>query len=107
MKDLNGKRWQAPGNGKGFDSNFENWIGHKMSERSIGALQYIMTHANVTQKQFENNIWNYLNQMYGHEINDSCKSHFFRPIEFFGFIRHYNNLLSVSYNGRNFIRELE
>ena len=100
-------RWQAPGNGKGFDSSFENWHGHKMSERSIGALQYIMTHANVTQGQFENNIWEYLHNMYGHEINDSCKSHFFRPIEFFGFIRHYDNLLSVSLNGRNFIKELE
>lgn len=100
-------RWQAPGNGKGFDSSFENWHGSKMSERSIGALQYIMKHSNVTQSQFENNIWDYLHNRFGHEINASCKSHFFRPIEFFGFIRHYNNLLSVSINGRNFIKELE
>ena len=101
------KRWQAPGNGKGFDASFENWRGNKMCERSIGALQYIISHENVTQAQFEKNIWEYLHNLYGHEINDSCKSHFFRPIEFFGFIRHYNNLLSVSLNGRNFIREIE
>lgn len=100
-------RWQAPGNGKGFDSSFENWHGNKMSERSIGALQYIMTHSNVTQNQFVKNIWDYLHKRYGHEINDSCRSHFFRPIEFFGFIRHYNNILSVSINGKNFIKELE
>lgn len=107
MNEINGKRWQAPGNGKGFDSSFENWLGNKMSERSIGALQYIMTHANTTQSNFENNIWEYLHMKYGHEINESCKSHFFRPIEFFGFIRHYDNILTVSYNGRNFIKELE
>ena len=63
-------RWQAPGNGKGFDSSFENWHGNKMSERSIGALQYIMSHTNVTQGQFEENIWDYLHEK-GIRINSN------------------------------------
>lgn len=96
-------RWQAPGNGRIFDSQLEEWETSKMSQRSIGVMQFLKEYHPITKEDFELRISDYLEQKYGHEFNDSNKAHFYRPLEFLGFIRNLDNELSVSINGQNFL----
>ena len=101
-------RWQAPGNGKMFDSSIQDWETNKMSQRSVGVLQFILANGNnMDVDGFESQICDYLNQKYGHEENDSTIKHFFRPLEFVGFIRKHNNILNVSIDGRNFLNNIQ
>ena len=46
-------RWQAPGNGRLFDSSLENWHSSKMSERCIGVLQYLEENPLIEKTDFE------------------------------------------------------
>lgn len=99
-------RWQVPGNGNPFDSNLDDWNEHKMSQRSIGVLEYISEEIIVDIPTFTYEIKDYLENSYGHEKNDSLVTHFYRPLEFVGFIRNMDNKLSLSIDGKNFLREI-
>lgn len=99
-------RWQVPGNGNPFDSTLEEWTENKMSQRSIGVLEYISEQIIVDIPQFKAEIYEYLEVFYGHEQNDSLVTHFYRPLEFVGFIRNRDNKLSLSIDGKNFLREI-
>ena len=102
----NSYRWQAPGNGRIFDLKFEECFSDKrfyMSKRSIGVLKYINEKTIVFTHTFEEEIKNYLLKNFDCEENDSCTEHFYRPLLFVGLIRLYNNSLSLSIDGRNFL----
>ncbi len=99
-------RWQVPGNANPFDSVLEKWNEHKMSQRSIGVLEYISEQDIVDIPQFKYEIKNYLYEFYQHKPNDSLVTHFYRPLEFVGFIRNRDNNLSLSIDGQNFLREI-
>lgn len=99
-------RWQVPGNGNPFDSTLQNWENTKMSQRSIGVLQYINKNISVSKHDFELNIKNYLWKLYKHDPNKSIPAHFYRPLEFIGLIRNINNYLSLSIDGKNFLNSI-
>lgn len=99
-------RWQVPGNGNPFDSTLDEWNENKMSQRSIGVLEYISEQITVDIPQFKSEIYEYLRTVYGHKQNDSVVTHFYRPLEFVGFIRNIDNKLSLSIDGKNFLREI-
>ena len=103
---VNNFRWQVPGNGNPFDSTLKNWHSHKMSERSIGVLEYINEQKIINEEDFKNNIRDYLQKNYYHEKNESIAKHFYRPLEFIGFIRNDEGYLSLSIDGRNFLKEI-
>ena len=98
--------WQAPGNGKGFDS----FLGAntKMNNRTIGVLSYIKEHSQdfgyVTQVVFLEEIKNYLLKNFHENPNESVGSHFYRPALFYGFL-HINasKHLSLSIEGNLFL----
>jgi len=81
--------WQAPGNGKAFDSNLEDKTS-KMNLRFIGVLTYIKINVKksgyVAEEIFKSEIKNFLLEKYNLKINKSCVSHFYKPALFFGFI---------------------
>ena len=99
-------RWQVPGNGNPFDSTLENWNQGKMSQRSIGVLEYINKYKSISKHDFESKIKCYLKKTFHHEDNDSIPAHFYRPLEFIGLIRNYNNTLSLSIDGKNFLNSI-
>ena len=99
-------RWQAPGNGRLFDSSLEEWEDNLMSQRCIGVLNYIDENPLVEKDKFEEEIADYLNFHYGHDPNDSNKGHFYRSLEFVGFIRNIDGLLSLSIDGKNFLKNM-
>lgn len=99
-------RWQAPGNGRLFDTSLEEWETSLMSQRCIGVLNYIDENPLVEKEIFEEEIAEYLKFHYAHDPNDSNKGHFFRSLEFVGFIRNIDNLLSLSIDGKNFLRAM-
>ena len=99
-------RWQAPGNGRLFDSSLEDWNSNKMSQRCIGVLEFLEENPLITKEEFEINIADYLEKKYGHEQNESLKSHFYRPLEFIGFMRYIDGLLSLSIDGKNFLNSM-
>lgn len=99
-------RWQVPGNGNPFDSTLEDWNDNYMSQRSIGVLEYISEEIVVEIPYLKENLKDYLETFYGHEQNDSLVTHFYRPLEFVGFIRNMDNKLSLSIDGKNFLREI-
>ncbi|GAA5818091.1 MAG: HNH endonuclease [Methanobrevibacter sp. CfCl-M3] len=101
-------RWQVPGNGNPFDSKLEDWKNpsSKMSQRSIGVLKFINNAQSITKKDFEKNIWDYLEKKFQHQRNDSNIAHFYRPLEFVGLIRNIDNNLSISIDGKNFLNEI-
>lgn len=103
MARSNQFRWQAPGNGRLFDSSLEKWKSSKMSQRCIGVLQFLDENNPISKEEFEAKIDGYLNVKYGHEPNDSNKAHFYRPLEFIGFIRNMDDSLSLSIDGKNFL----
>ena len=75
MENKNPNRWQAPGNGKIFDSKFET--PEKMTQRSIGVLKFILKSNNsISIKDYKSGIVNYLNNEYKHIGNHSIKEHF-------------------------------
>lgn len=99
-------RWQAPGNGRLFDSSLENWHSSKMSERCIGVLQYLEENPLIEKTDFERDISAYLEKKFGHEQNQSIRAHFYRPLEFIGFMRNMDDLLSLSIDGKNFLNSM-
>ena len=103
MAKSNQFRWQAPGNGRSFDSPLEDWKKSKMSQRFIGVLQFLDENPLISKDDFESEIDGYLMNRYGHEPNNSNKAHFYRPLEFIGFIRNINGSLSISIDGKNFL----
>lgn len=106
MARANQYRWQAPGNGRLFDSSLEEWETNLMSQRCIGVLNYIDENPLVEKEKFEDEIAEYLQFHYGHDPNDSNKGHFYRSLEFVGFIRNIDNLLSLSIDGKNFLNSM-
>ncbi|HBJ76538.1 MAG TPA: hypothetical protein DDY68_01410 [Porphyromonadaceae bacterium] len=106
---MNRCRWQAPGNGEIFDTSLEDWdnVDGKMSQRSIGILQFLKEKDIVTIEDFEEEIHNYLEKKYGHKINKSVIRHFYRPLEFLGLIKVFNDKLSLSIDGKNFLLQIE
>lgn len=106
MARANQYQWQAPGNGRLFDSSLEEWEANLMSQRCIGVLNYIDENPLVEKETFEEEIAEYLQFHYGHDPNDSNKGHFFRSLEFVGFIRNIDNLLSLSIDGKNFLNSM-
>ncbi len=99
-------RWQVPGNGNPFDSILENWDKREMSQRSIGVLEYINDKKSVSKTDFEENIKAYLKDKYNHIENESIPAHFYRPLEFIGLVRNFNNNLSISIDGKNFLNSI-
>ncbi len=99
-------RWQVPGNGNPFDCKLEDWNNKKMSQRSIGVLKYINEKGSVSKQIFESDIKDYLYKLYEHKNNDSTPAHFYRPLEFIGLIRNFNNQLSLSIDGKNFLNSI-
>ncbi|MDR1819360.1 MAG: HNH endonuclease [Methanobrevibacter sp.] len=98
--------WQAPGNGRPFDSKLEYWQLGYMSQRSIGVLQFLEKVGTISKNNFKKRIWEYLDDEFGHEENQSLKTHFYRPLEFVGFIRNIENDVSLSTRGKNFLTEI-
>jgi len=98
--------WQAPGNGKGFDSYLGD--NSKMNNRTIGVLSYIKEYSKeigfVPQKKFISEIKEYLLKNFHENPNESLGSHFYRPALFYGFL-HLNSSkhLSLSIEGNLFL----
>ena len=80
--------WQAPGNGKGFDSFLGD--NSKMNNRTIGVLSYIKDMSQergfVSQNRFKNEIKTYLQENFNEDPNESLGTHFYRPALFYGFL---------------------
>ena len=106
MRKTSPYRWQAPGNGRLFDSSLENWENSFMSQRCIGVLQFLEDNPLIEKELFEVEIAPYLEKRFGHEPNESLKSHFYRPLEFIGFMRNIDGLLSLSVDGKNFLNAM-
>ena len=98
--------WQAPGNGKGFDSYLGD--NSKMNNRTIGVLSYIKEKSKVdgfvNESQFKNEIKDYLLQNFNENPNASLDTHFYRPALFYGFLHiNKNRKLSLSIEGNLFL----
>lgn len=106
MRKTNPYRWQAPGNGRMFDSSLEDWENNLMSQRCIGVLQFLEDNPLIEKELFEVEIAPYLERRFGHEPNESIKAHFYRPLEFIGFMRNMDDLLSLSVDGKNFLNAM-
>ena len=107
---MNNIFWQAPGNGKAFDS----FIGDnsKMNNRSIGVLSFIKEHSSengfIQEGFFSQNIKKYLQDNFLETPNDSLDTHFYKPLLFYGFIhRDKNYNLSLSIEGNIFLKKYE
>jgi len=103
-------RWQAPGNGKGFDSFLGD--NSKMNNRTIGILSYIKKESNikgfVSEQKYKDEILDYLIQNFNADKNDSLITHFYKPALFYGFIhrdKDYN--LSLSIEGNLFLNSYD
>lgn len=106
MRKTNPYRWQAPENGRMFDSSLEDWENNLMSQRCIGVLQFLEDNPLIEKELFEVEIAPYLERRFGHEPNESIKAHFYRPLEFIGFMRNMDDLLSLSVDGKNFLNAM-
>lgn len=105
---MDNKHWQVPGNANPFDSDLKDWKTSYVSQRSIGVLEFIKNKGNVSKKDFENEIWGYLNREFSHSKNNSTIAHFYRPLEFAGLIRRSkNDILNLSIDGRSFLQYVE
>ena len=98
--------WQAPGNGKGFDSFLGD--NSKMNNRTIGILSYIKDKSSkdgyVREDEYKEEIVEYLSNNFNADKNDSLKTHFYKPALFYGFIhRNKNHDLSLSIEGNLFL----
>lgn len=108
-KNTGDHKWQAPGNGRIFDGTF-NKIDqkHEMNIRSIGSLKYIQKKKVTSIKDFEKDIWNYLNSHFPcKKQNKTLIKHFFNPLIFFGFLNCKNNLLRLTIEGELFLRAFD
>jgi len=99
--------WQAPGNGKGFDSFLGD--NSKMNNRTIGVMSYIKENSNidgfVNENKFKKDIKDYLLKNFNENKNDSLDTHFYKPALFYGFInRDKNHNLSLSIEGNLFLK---
>ncbi len=99
-------RWQAPGNGRGFDSYLGN--SSKMNNRTIGIMYYIkensLVDGYVEEELFKDEIKEYLHKNFAAVSNDSLGTHFYKPALFYGFInRDKNYNLSLSIEGNLFL----
>lgn len=99
--------WQVPGNANIFDSKLSEWHNSLISERSIGVLQFINEKERITKSHFEEQIWDFLIAKYHHVKNNSTIAHFYRPLEFAGLIRNIDGMLSLSIDGRQFLKNVE
>ena len=107
---VNKLRWQAPGNAKMFDDSIEHgYKTSKMVQRSIGVLKFILNNNNnITVDKYKKLINSYLCKHYEHKINNSTLKHFYRPLQFVGFIReNEESVLSLSIDGKNFLSNLK
>lgn len=100
--------WQAPGNGKAFDSFIGN--NTKMNMRSIGVLSFIKEYSQkdgyVKESFFKGYIKKYLQENFSQIPNDSLDTHFYKPLLFYGFIhRDKNYNLSLSIEGSIFLKK--
>lgn len=100
--------WQAPGNGKGFDSYLGD--SSKMNTRTVGVLSYIREKSIETgfihEEQFKNEIKEYLYDHFDQDPNDSLDTHFYKPSLFYGFIhRNKEKNLSLSIEGNLFLNQ--
>ena len=98
--------WQAPGNGKGFDSFLGD--NSKMNNRTIGTLFYIkeksLATGFVSQAQFIAEIKEYLLLHFNESPNESLGSHFYRPALFYGFLHiNQDKKISLSIEGNLFL----
>lgn len=98
--------WQAPGNGKGFDSFLGD--SSKMNNRTIGVLSYIKENSLesgfINELQFREEIKNYLYLNFHEDPNESLDTHFYKPALFYGFIhKNKDNNLSLSIEGNLFL----
>jgi len=98
--------WQAPGNGKGFDSFLGD--NSKMNNRTIGILSFIkeksIRDGYVGEDEYKEKIVEYLSNNFNADKNDSLKTHFYKPALFYGFIhRNKNHDLSLSIEGNLFL----
>jgi len=99
--------WQAPGNGKGFDSFLGD--NSKMNNRTVGVMNYIKENSNidgfVSENKFKIDIKNYLLKNFNENQNNSLDTHFYKPALFYGFIMRdkYHNL-SLSIEGNLFLK---
>lgn len=98
--------WQAPGNRRCFDSKLEDWETNKMSKRTIGVLECIDDNPLITKNEFENKIKKFLETKYAMEENKSTPGHFFRPVEFVEFVMEVDGKLSLSIDGKSFLKEI-
>ena len=100
------KFWQAPGNGKGFDSFLGD--NSKMNNRTMGVLSYIKekssTEGFVVENIFQKEIKEYLLKYFHENPNESLETHFYKPALFYGFItRNQDRKLSLSIEGNLFL----
>jgi 5-methylcytosine-specific restriction protein A len=105
---MNNIFWQAPGNGKAFDSFLGNRS--KMNSRTLGVLTYIQesskTTGYVNETQFKRDIKEFLEDRSDEQPNHSLNTHFYKPLFFYGFIMkdRYKNL-SLSIEGNLFLEK--
>lgn len=99
--------WRAPGNSSIFDSQLNDWNTGKMSQRTVGVMQFLKENPNISIDAFKSKIPEYLNQKYGHEFNESTKSHFYRPLEFYGFVIVNDIEVNLSDNGKKFLNLIQ
>jgi len=95
------EKWQAPGNGRVFDSKLENKS--YMNLRSIGVLEYVKEKDVIEKQIFEEEIKIYLQERYNINPNDSTASHFFRPLLFLGFLDFRNENIGLTIAGNLFL----
>ena len=102
-------RWRVPGNANPFNTKLEDWnkkMKKNMSQRSIGILEYLHDERVVEVTTYQDEIKEYLKTKYGHEKNKSEEKHWIRPLVFMGFINYREDSLSLSIEGKNFLKQI-
>lgn len=111
------KRWQAPGNAKGFNTfigNATTLIKNRINanNRTIGTLKYIKEKSNesgfISEEILKQELKEYLYSNFKEQKSDSLVTHFYKPALFYGFVvRDKNYNLSLSIEGNLFINSYE
>ncbi|QBQ07612.1 HNH endonuclease [Spiroplasma gladiatoris] len=109
--------WQAPGNGKIFDSSFYdiNKTNSYMTTRSFYVLEFFIKMGKIKIikiKDLEKQIKNYLiNNFKSFKKNDSVVSHFYKPLIFYGLLKYIyignDKYIMPSFEGRKFVSEIK
>ena len=90
MGRKNHYRWQAPRNSNIFDKDFfHNNESKFITDRSLLILSYINNKKIIGITDFEKNIWSKLEKELGIVKNESNIRHFYRPLQFYGFIQEF------------------